>query len=297
MIENIKDIQEILKSRFGNVIIGSVILSSIMMNARGILIFIFSDKNARLSILRDWKFDFIMDLIIPIFISSIYIVVIPWISAFIKKKITNEIYKREQDAERDRILIDLTGMQDVAVATAKSTSEYAEKFASNEIQTWLNEKEQTRSELADVRAENILLKSKNEDLTRIESSLSNSSSVNAMLYERCLTSMTHMTNVIQSINNASLTTRVIKNGYEYNADSVEYKDYIIQQLLRAAKYMFELNNNKPINTTGEWMPPLNAAPATELLTKIETEMAQKEEAKKIKSGVMVHSKIITNQPS
>ena len=277
VIEKVKDFQELIASRFNNVIVGSVVLSSMMMNARGILIFIYSDKDARLSILRNWELNVFYDLIIPIILSSFYIVIIPWISAIIKKKITNKIYKQEQDAERDKILISLNGMQDVAVATVKSTSEYAEKLANDEIQRWLTEREQTCSELQAIKSENILLKSKNEELAKSESNLSTSLSYYSMLYERCTNSINQIGKSILKINYDVQNKNFNNNSSRYKDEINEQKHNIIKQMTSALIQAFEANNIRPASTLGDWEPPIPTALTEALesmLAKLDDEKAK-----------------------
>lgn len=277
MIEKVKDFQELMASRFNNVIVGSVVLSSMMMNARGILIFIYSDKDARLSILRNWELNVFYDLIIPIILSSFYIVIVPWISAIIKKKITNKIYKQEQDAERDKILISLNGMQDVAVATVKSTSEYAEKLANDEIQRWLTEREQTCSELQAIKSENILLKSKNEELAKSESNLSTSLTYYSMLYERCVNSINQIGKSIHKINDDVQNKNFNNNSSRYKDEINEQKHNIIKQMTSALIQAFEANNIRPASTLGDWEPPIPTALTEALesmLAKLDDEKAK-----------------------
>jgi len=283
VIDKIKDFQEVIASRFNNVIVGSLVLSSIMMNARGILIFIYSDKDAKLGILRNWKLDVFNDLIIPIGLALFYLVVIPLVSAFIKKNITNEIYKREQEAEREKILISLSGMQEVAVATVKSTSEYADEITKHEIQEWLNERDAIRLELQEIKSENILLKNNIEIKTREESRLSTSLTYYSMLYERCIDSLRQVGRSINETNEITQNVELNDNNNRYTEKSNENKYFIIKQLGNALKQAFEVNNARPASTFGDWEQPI---PTT--LTKALESMLAKLDHEKTNHDASMH---------
>lgn len=254
MIDKLKEIQEILTSRFNNVIVGSLVISFVMVNLKGISIFILSDKPTKIHIIRNWQLDIFWDIVMVFLISSIYIIAVPYASAVLKKYITNRIYKEEQEAERDKLLISLNGMQDVAIATAKSTSEYAENFAKNEIQNWIDERERTLSSLESAKIENATLTNSNDDLVKRELAANTQLTNYSMLYERCVSSINNMDTAFQDIISTSPHAKSIKN--KYGVLSSQYTQFIIEKLIDEIKRMASSNNIKPIGLSDEWTPPI-----------------------------------------
>lgn len=255
MIDKIKEIQDILISRFNNTIIGSLLLSFLMMNSRGILIFAFSNNKAKVEILKNWQPDLFWDFFMPLIISAIYIVAIPLASAALKKHVTNRIYKFEQDAERDKTLISLNGMQDIEIAKVKSTAEYADKYANNEIQNWINEKEETISNLKAVQELNATLTEKNTELTDEINKLSANSNYYLMLYERSINTMSLIDGTLQHINKKY--PAAFNSDIKFTGTAPSDKNSIITLLASAIKNILEMNNKKPASIQGDWHPPIN----------------------------------------
>ncbi|WP_368180187.1 hypothetical protein [Aeromonas sp. R5-2] len=287
MIDKLKDINDIVTSRFNNIIIGSFLTSFVMMNSRGLAIFIFSDNATRVSILKGWEIDYIKDLLIPLLLIAFYIIVIPIISILVKKHITNRIYKEEQDVERSRLLISLTGMQDVAIATAKSTTAYAEKYVDNQIKQWIDEREEKTTALDAARKKNNSLEEENKELTASESSFKSSSDYYSMLYDRSIGSINNIGIVIGDINHTSPASRHIKETFGSN--SIEWYHYLTQQIIGAIKYAIEVNNNPPTTTHGDWTKPISATFAKELsalATTIEKDKLKRDDEQRQKEALM-----------
>ncbi|MFM4926293.1 hypothetical protein ACEUC2_07000 [Aeromonas veronii] len=255
MIDKIKEIQDILISRFNNTIISSLFLSFLMMNSRGILIFTLSNKETKIEILKNWQPDLFWDCFMPLVISAIYIMAIPLASATLKKHVTNRIYKLEQDAERDKTLISLNGMQDIEIAKVKSTAEYAEKYAHNEIQNWINEKDETISNLKKAQELNATLTKKNTELTDEVNKLSANSNYYSMLYERSINTMSLIDGALQNINKKYPTA--FNSDIKFTSTDTSDKNSIITLLANAIKNILEMNNKKPASILGDWQPPIN----------------------------------------
>lgn len=247
MIDSIKSA---VNSRMNNVLIGSFFLSVAMMNSRGILIFIFSDRTEKIKILRDWEIDYTMDLLIPLALTFLYITAVPLISVSVKKHITNRIYRKEQEAERARQLISHQGMLEVALAAAESTPENAESIVRNRINEWIAEKAETHSKLKRAEEENNKLvrqvTNQNQDINELKKSLIYYTS----LYERATTSIGSLSSLIDNLNNPSSRMMSIISD-----DKAEYRDWIILQLTSAISHIMETINSKPLITVDEWTPP------------------------------------------
>ncbi|MFM5583271.1 hypothetical protein ACET8Y_11220 [Aeromonas veronii] len=263
MIDKIKDMQEIIISRINNAIVGGFLISFTVVNSRGILTFIYSDRLKKLQILNDWKLDYYSDVFIPMVITFAYMTILPLCSSYFQKKVTNKIYEKEQEADREKKLIGYRGMESVAISAVKSTHEYADKFVSNELQSWINERESTLTELNKIKTEFEKVKNSNDILTKKESSLKLSQTYYAALYERCINSMNSLSNAVQNITNTN--DSVISSVYQHNKNSIEHKNAIIKELVIKIKEMIEVNNSRPTASTDDWVPPLNDKFLDELL--------------------------------
>lgn len=266
-MDKIKDLQDIIASRVNNALVGSFIISFIVMNSRGILTFIYSNNTNKINIVQSWKVHYTNDLLIPFTFSIIYLTVIPLFSSLFKRYITNWIFEQEQIAERQRLLI----MQDVAVAAIKSTHAYAEKFTENEIKNWIDERESTLENLEELKKSNKILKNDVEQLTKNVSDLKASTTYYSFLYERCISSINRLGTSVQSLNSTDPFAYTMR--LKYGEQSSEYKDFIISLFADKIKTLFKTINEKPMTIIEEWMPPIHTSSieAISLYLKIEAE--------------------------
>lgn len=271
MIDKIKDLQDLIVSRVNNALIGSFLISLLMMNSRGILTFIYSDNANKINIVKNWELSYTNDLLIPFAFSIMYLTVIPLFSSLFKIYITNWVFGKEQEAERQRLLISHKDMKDVAVAAIQSTQAYAEKFTDNEIQSWIDERRSTLETLAELTASHNKLKDEVERLIKSESDLKASVSYYSVLYERCVNSITQLGSSVQALNSTNPFAHTVR--LKYGEQSIAYKDFIILQFADNIKTLFKSINNKPMSKIEDWNPPISKASmdAISLYLRIEAE--------------------------
>lgn len=271
MMDKIKDLQDLIVSRVNNALVGSFLISFLIMNSRGILIFIYSNNATKINIIKDWELSYTQDILIPLLFAAMYLTVIPLFSSFFKRYITNWIYEKEQIAERHRLLISHKDMLDVAVASVKSTQAYAEHFTNNEIQNWIDERESTLVKLAELKNSNEILRTDVERLTKSESELKASMLYYSVLYERCINSIAQLGLSIQALNITNPFAH--KMRVNFGEKSNEYKGFIILQFADNIKTLFKIINSKPMATIEDWDPPIaeSSIDAISLYLQIEAE--------------------------
>ncbi len=249
MIDSIKDA---IASRMTNILLGSFIISAAAMNSRGILTFIFSEKPEKLLIIKNWQFNFTHDVLIPLFVTVIYTTAIPYISSLYKKKVTNTIYKKEQDAERDRIKISLAGMRDIARQKAETSDENADLYVKSKIEEWEREREKTISELNKHKDE---LQQKTNEINDLEMQ-ANQSKEDAIyygnLYDRAISSIKGFRSTINELIHPSPKLLV-----SLEEKQVEYKDHIILMLVKNLELILKDINESPSAPIKEWKPPID----------------------------------------
>ncbi|WP_323951156.1 hypothetical protein [Aeromonas caviae] len=262
MIENIKDA---IVSRMTNVLVGSFFISVAVMNSRGILIFIYSDKSEKLNILKNWQLNCVYDLIIPLLLTIFYTAVIPFISSLYKKRVTNRIYEVERDAERDWLSISLDGMKEIAIKEAETTKENADLYVKSKIKEWEDEREKTISQLNEHKKE---LQQKIKIINDMEDQI-NESKEDAIyfgnLYDRAISSINGFIFPIHSLNkpSPSLSVSLEKN-------QIEYKDHIILMFAECIEQVIKRINESPSAPRKEWNPPIDERITSALSEYIET---------------------------
>ncbi|WP_404836181.1 hypothetical protein [Aeromonas media] len=250
----IEDIRGVILSRINNVLIGSFIMSVTMMNSRGILIFIYSDKLTKINILRNWQLSLTNDILIPLALTFIYVTAIPLISSLFQKYIANKIYEKEHDAQRDKLLISHKGMSDVSIAAAESTMENADFIVKSRIREWANERENTLSELSERKEHiDIITKEFNERI-KDRDELNDRATYYASLYER----VSLLVNGLQPITNELLYPSQHQRKMLENTP-IEYNKHIVIQFVKSIKNLAENVNRAPLNTVIKWHPPVDEA--------------------------------------
>ncbi|MDX7892691.1 hypothetical protein SJU70_15750 [Aeromonas caviae] len=250
----IEDIRGVVISRMNNVLMGGFIISAIMMNSRGILIFIYSDKLGKINILKNWEINVANDIMIPLALTFIYVTAIPLISSLFKKHIANKIYEKEHDAELDRLLISHRDMSQVSIAAAESTMENADFIVKSRVREWLNEKENTLSELSECKKHIDIITAEFTERMKDRDELNERSTYYASLYER----MSLLINSLQPITNELLYPSQHLQNMLANAPT-EYNKYIVTQFIKGIKNLAENVNRAPLNTAIKWHPPVDEA--------------------------------------
>ncbi|MFG0835484.1 hypothetical protein ACF8OI_18430 [Aeromonas bivalvium] len=256
MIENIKGV---IISRMNNILIGSFFISAIMMNFRGILIFIYSEKAEKINILKNWQLNISYDILIPLILAIFYITAVPLLSSLFKKHIANKIYEKEHEAERERLFISYQGMSEVAIAAAESTPENADLIVKKRVQDWIAERDETLMKLDSYENHNNELQKSVDSLQSGHYIYKESVSYYSELYGRAIKTINDLSTSIYELN-TSPPGLIFRN----NTDAIEYKEYVVLHITKQINNMIECVNNEPsrknpMNGNGnyDWEPPID----------------------------------------
>jgi hypothetical protein len=257
--EGVNAFKEILTTRLNNILIGSFILSWVAFHAREILFFIYSSNEVKLYILRAYSPSLYDDFIWPMAMTLSYISLLPLISWVIKKCVTNQIFKLEHGAEISRLKTSYKGRKDVAMLAVESTSEYAERYANNNISVWIAERDSTIQELEKYKEENENIKKELIKLKEDDAERRREFGYYKSLYERCVTSVNQAMIILANVQATSPESFSIRNTY--GTESLEYSKHILMQLISMIQGITHTINTPPpipfSTASANWVPPIN----------------------------------------
>jgi len=263
--EGVNTFKEIIITRLNNILIGSFILSWVAFHAREILFFIYSSSEVKLYMLRAYSPSLNDDLLWPMAITLAYISLLPLFSWAIKKCITNQIFKLEHGAEISRLKTSYRGRKDVAILAAESTSEYAERYANNNISVWIAERDSTIQELEKYKEENDSIKKELTKLKEDDTERRRELGYYMSLYQRSVTSVNQAMMSISNSLNTSPECMSIKLTHGEN--SIEYNKYIsmmVVSLMRGITHSMNTSPPIPFETQENWLPPIDQRPLAQL---------------------------------
>lgn len=260
MNDNVDSIKEFLASRLNNVLIGSFLLSWVVSHSRDILIFIFSEKEAKLAILNEYQPTLYSDLMIPLAMSLFYIIIIPIIVVTLKKYITNKIFEHESSAESERQKIHLMAQSSISILNAKASTEYGHQYAFNELGEWITKKNEVMEQLKECKEENAILKNELHEKATSASQYQRNMEYYKSLYEQSIMSIKSAFSQIQNTIYTSPTGFSVLE--RCGGDSKEYHEHITHQLINITSNLASNINQKPFNMFDlddrGWEPPIDA---------------------------------------